>query len=368
MRNISINKLLCKMTSILLRVIPKKKKKAIFIGYPDYDDMLRGLLPHIKDLKLTVLVDNKKKPPFWVNNYRVKILKKKSLSGFFSLLSAEIVFFTHGIYSFYPTPTEKRQKIINLWHGMPLKNIGYLDRKNNVPGSHYTIATSVFFSKIMAEAFNIPRENVLICGLPRNDILFLETKNPYLLTLKKEYNKIVCWMPTYRHSQKGDFRFDGEPNKITEQCINELNLFFHKNNSLLVLKPHPMDMINYNFHSLSNIKIITNEILDGWQTTVYELLSITDALWTDYSSVFIDYIVTKKPIIFITQDLTSYKKSRGFTYPIINHPLPGKQFTTIEGILQHSFDSLFDNNEQYLDIYHDDNKFRHSILDDVINR
>ena len=46
-----------------------------------------------------------------------------------------------------------RQKIINMWHGMPLKKMGLLDNESVMPDSHYIYSTSKFFQEIMADVF-----------------------------------------------------------------------------------------------------------------------------------------------------------------------------------------------------------------------
>ena len=48
-------------------------------------------------------------------------------------------------------------KIVNMWHGMPLKTIGSLDPSSgghNPTTADYLVATSPFFQDIMAKAFN----------------------------------------------------------------------------------------------------------------------------------------------------------------------------------------------------------------------
>ena len=66
------------------------------------------------------------------------------------------------------------QTIVELWHGMPIKAIGAFDGKSasEVPFMHYSVATSNFFADIVAKSFYIPRDRVLVTGLPRNEWLF----------------------------------------------------------------------------------------------------------------------------------------------------------------------------------------------------
>ena len=42
-----------------------------------------------------------------------------------------------------------------------------------------------------------------------------------------------------------------------------------------------------------------------------EVLAVTDVLITDYSSVFVDFLATGRPVLFFTPDLEDYKTSRG---------------------------------------------------------
>jgi len=52
---------------------------------------------------------------------------------------------------------------------------------------------------------------------------------------------------------------------------------------------------------LSNIVDVSNKVDD-----IQEILLETDVLITDYSSVFFDFMVTKKPIVFYAYDLENY--------------------------------------------------------------
>src|SRR5690606_3485094 len=81
--------------------------------------------------------------------------------------------------------------------------------------------------------------------------------------------------------------------------LRKFNEYLHKNNILLVIKRHPFDKTH--FQSLSNIKDYSDNIVD-----VQELLVCTDILITDYSSVFFDFSLTNRPIIFYAYDYNEY--------------------------------------------------------------
>lgn len=335
-----MNKLISFFLKSILIVTSGIRNRIVYLSFPDYDDMLRGLLPHLKKMEVIILVSKDGSTPLWLDEYNVKVVDKKSIKGFYYLLSAQVIYFTHGIYSFYPKVNAKRQKIINLWHGMPLKNIGYLDGKTSVPDCHYCLATSDFFADLMSKAFGLSLDDVIVSGLPRNDLLMKETKNDYLLALKNKYSTVVCWLPTYRKSNIGDIRFDGKSDYNIKYNWMIINEYYKRQNAILILKPHPMDAdINTNI-DFSNIIILTEDSMNDVNTSLYEVLSITDMLWTDYSSVFIDYALTNKPIVFISPDISEYKASRGFAYDTDIYPLPGRSFKDVNEVLSCSLREL----------------------------
>ncbi len=60
----------------------------------------------------------------------------------------------------------------------------------------------------------------------------------------------------------------------------------------------------------SNTFIQYNEkIIDGTKIEdIQELLAITDLLITDYSSIALDYMITRNPVIIYASDIDEYKK------------------------------------------------------------
>src|SRR5206468_11041948 len=42
-----------------------------------------------------------------------------------------------------------------------------------------------------------------------------------------------------------------------------------------------------------------------------DVLAVTDAVVTDYSSIFVDFLATGRPVLFYTPDLDEYAASRG---------------------------------------------------------
>ena len=239
--------------------------------------------------------------------------------GIWSYLRAKHVFFTHGCFS--TIKPVSAQISVNIWHGMPIKNIGrYLGPDQPIKYSTYAVSTSPFFTEIISRAFEIPHKRVLEVGLPRNDLLLKEKD----ISLKERIcgkDKMVIWLPTYRHSVTGEIRLDGEAEKnvfnLPDLDIDELNAGLKEMRVVAVIKPHPMAVQaekDLTRKDLSNIRFIDEQWLINQHTSLYELLSLSDLLITDISSVLIDYLILNKPIVCHFPDVDEYKTSRGMIW------------------------------------------------------
>lgn len=259
---------------------------------------------------------------------KAKLVKRISIRGIWLFIRARYVFVSHGLFDSIHL-SQHSDKIINLWHGMPLKLLG-ASEKRGIPSStnfDYVISTSALYQNIMAEAFATTKDRVLVTGQPRCDLLYEPTDwfDSVGLTPSK-YNRIGIWLPTYRKSIVGDIRVDGEYNDngvsfLEEVDMRRLDKFLVSENIILLLKIHPMDALqNASFDGFTNIILIRPQ---DFHSQLYPLLGACDFLLTDYSSVFIDYQILRKPIGFVMNDIESYKTSRGFYFEDIEKALPG---------------------------------------------
>ncbi len=197
---------------------------------------------------------------------------------------------------------------------MPIKTIGALDGKlpADLSLTHYTVATSEFFADLMAQSFYLPRERVLLTGLPRNEWLFRQEERHVLR--KEGRAKLVLWLPTFRTSQRGEIRSDSDRNALdplSTQTLAALDAALDGAQSLLVIKLHAMDIKNTrDWLSYNNIRIFTDEGFRAAGLNLYKLLACSDALVTDFSSCAIDYLLLQKPIGLYSPDRSEY--ARGF--------------------------------------------------------
>src|SRR5699024_12508759 len=75
-------------------------------------------------------------------------------------------------------------------------------------------------------------------------------------------------------------------------------------NCHLLLKLHPAVELS----SLNNNDFVT-DVSSGYD--INALLTVTDILITDYSSIPFEFSILNKPMIFFSYDLDDYKKERG---------------------------------------------------------
>lgn len=232
---------------------------------------------------------------------------------------------------------------INLWHGMPLKNIGYLQDGANVPNGlldkintltsggfwndSYVVATSEFSGKLLSRAMAVPLKKILISSYPRT----IELYQRKLKHDTEEYR--IFYLPTFRNNRM--------INPILKLDLNQIDKHFQQKKIKLLIKPHYADISNWKItDGLINIQLIDA------REDVYEWLDKTDLLITDYSSVYFDYLLTKKPIIFFPYDYQYYKdQDRGFTVPY-NKYTPGIKVYTEEKLFE-IIDFIYEHLEEY---------------------
>ena len=199
--------------------------------------------------------------------------------------------------------------IINFWHGVPIKKIlfdnnrrkGFADFLVGSETKNYkavVIKTSKKEDKL-AKAFR--NENILVLGSPRDDMLI---KGISLLRGKSRYAKRISYIPTYRN-------YIGDLIPFSDSFLDKLEDYLEENNYIFFIQEHPlMPDDRLRIKGVKRVRTRTHECED-----VQELLLQTDILITDYSSVAMDFCLTKKPIIFYPYDYEEYLKySRDLYY------------------------------------------------------
>lgn len=304
-----------KLVSCFFKHLPsflfKTKKIVFFESVPDlsdntkpvFDEMIRRGLN--KEYRLVWVVSNESKVYPEISNVSY-IPRKKKLTWRYLQLRSKVIICCNDILQAY----NRNQKSIYLSHGLPIKDVKkYYTVPDNVD---YVLSPSRDAAGIMADQFNVDISKVISLGYPRNDVLVSSDIDVH--KIMNFSGKIVIWLPTFRQQKSGRIHGGNALPIINDQQIAKLiNEWAKNNNLLIVIKPHfAQDMTYIKALNLSNIKIISDKYLAEKSLTLYQLLSGSDALLTDYSSVYYDYTLCNKPIGVVWEDIEEYRKDPGF--------------------------------------------------------
>lgn len=248
----------------------------------------------------------------------------------------------------------KNTVYLQTWHGTPLKKIAQdiedssfdevkQDWEKDSSYWTYLLSSSTQVSKLLSKAFLIDEKKIITLGYPRNDMLMNVSEEVKDRIFKKvgisTNKKVILYAPTFRDDAKDFFSI-----KLTlDNFISSLS-----DDYILMIRMH------------TNIKNKSSEIFDKkniYDVSLYddiqELYTIADILVRYYSSVFFDYSLLQKPIIFYAYDLEKYKNVlRGFYYDY--ESLPGvivqsedELYTCIKNIQNYNYNKLNDFNHRF---------------------
>ena len=342
-------------------LIPKSKRRLVFYSYPDYSDNCRAMYEYMtkvgidKSYNITWVVRdvvrNKKAHP------QIRFVRHRSLKSLWAMCRSRYIIRTHSFWGNRYIP--KRQVMCIAWHGMPLKRIGIDITDENRASCDFILSTAKAFDKELMIAMGGGVAKCIHTGLPRNDRLFAVS------SLKEDlqwdnYDKIILWMPTFR-VRKGTKISDGTDTRlgiplVDRDMLQDLNKILNDKNYLLILKLHPWASDKWTDLGLSNIINFGDKDLPK-EYTLYDLIGQADALITDYSSVYIDYLLLDRPIGFVIDDVDEYREKRGFVFEPVEEYMPGEKIYTygqlVNWLESLDIDDYADKRKHIRDIFHE---------------
>ncbi len=271
------------------------------------------------------------------NNKNVFAIARHSDDHLRYLASAKYII-TNVSLPFYYCKKEE-QVYVNTWHGTPIKSLGFdmpdapvtiSNVLRNFLSTDYIISANPFLTSVFLDKYKLDglyEGTIIEEGYPRNDRLFHTDKAEIISNLQKygididSKKEIILYAPTWK----------GNDYNRPEIDVNEYIDFKRTVESMIdtdryqiLLKPHQVV-----YKELKKSGRMNDSLIPAFIDT-NELLSITDILISDYSSIFYDYLVTDKPVIFYIPDLEKYKNERGLY--LEPEALPGPCFTKLSEI------------------------------------
>lgn len=303
-----------------------------------------------------VMNDDKKREELGEKYGKEYFLDGKTMAGIRKILSCK-VWFTSTAPPLYGVGFRKKYVILNLWHGIPLKKIGmeqenlsWFTRKyykylfaDNYEG---VVTTSSHLVHIMSRSFLVEPERIKVWGQPRNDVLFSSNSEGKGLeeVFSGElppYEKVVLYAPTFRdHEPTQLFPFQDMDRERLCQWLEEKKIF-------LCIRLHLYDQTGYQWiqeldRTGSRIRFLNEDRV----ADIMEVLKEFDLLITDYSSIYMDYLLTGKPVLFLPYDQEEYLKDRGMNFPY-DQVTPGPKPKTFQEFLN-SMEDLLYNHDGYV--------------------
>lgn len=237
---------------------------------------------------------------------------------------------------------------VQTWHGTPLKRMlhdldevigrddGYVERVNRAIGQWTTLLSpSPYATHAFRSAFRYDGD-VLETGYPRNDVLCRQETSTLAEQVRQRLQlpagkRVVLYAPTFRDDVRSRRGFSFELPFDLERFGQEMG-----EDVVLLLRMHVLVA-----DRLAVPTALKHQVIDASRyPDIQELMLVSDVLVTDYSSVFFDYALLGRPMVFHAYDLERYRDTlRGF-YLDYESEVPGPVTTTEDQLLSALHDSL----------------------------
>ena len=273
------------------------------------------------------------------------------------IISSARCWITDGGFPLKTPFNHKNRLLINLWHGIPLKKVGlqgysgfgwlrvYLTLKMFSKNYSLFSSTSENLKSIYKDSFLIDESIIKTLGQPRNDYLFNSSKKIEDFIDAGIYNKVILYAPTWRSGIYGD-DWEGEDTKFfpfNDFEQKKLEQYLEYNQILLCLRPHHLQKSE--IENSKWIKDFSSDICNE----VMDVINQFDLVITDYSSIYFDFLILNKPVLFLPYDLEEYINNVGLNFnfdKVTPGPKPKNQVEFIEEINKLLFDNEYYNEER----------------------
>ncbi|MDR3069539.1 MAG: CDP-glycerol glycerophosphotransferase family protein [Propionibacteriaceae bacterium] len=223
---------------------------------------------------------------------------------------------------------------VNTWHGVPLKRLGN-DQPASLKSSFRRLETGKhsydtfliqgeFDRKVLTSAYNISPKQFLMSGLPRNDVLANAGPDQRIQARARigvpEGKKVILYAPTFR-----EYLLDGLdvvlPSHIDFQRWEaELG-----DDYVFLFRAH------YEVARVTDFPAHSDFARDvSSYPELADLMIAADVLISDYSSIFFDFAILKRPMICYAYDYDEYESKRGLYFDV-RKELPAAE--TEDGVL-----------------------------------
>lgn len=225
------------------------------------------------------------------------------------------------------------QVYVNTWHGTPLKTLGkdsagslaqHKNIQRNFVHATHLVSPNRYTSDKILESHDLDglySGTVIEVGYPRIDTTLSADGDVLRRKLMQEDPRpLLIFAPTWR-GEVG--RVDSDVSRLVKD-VQTLR-FGVADKYKVMLRVHPLTK-----RFLEGTDVEALVVPEEIETN--ELLAVTDLLVTDYSSIFFDFLVTGRPIVYYAHDLEHYRASRGMYLDL--EQLPGTTCKSTESLVE----------------------------------
>jgi CDP-glycerol glycerophosphotransferase len=328
-------------------ILPKNERIVIFESFlgKQYSDNPRAIYEYMQenypDYRLCWSVDKRYRETFQQNG--IPYIQRFSLKWLFLMNRAGAWITNSRLPLWIPKP--RKTTYLQTWHGTPLKRLAADMEEVHMPGTDtkkykqnflkeaskwdYLVSPNAYSTAIFRRAFGF-NKTMIETGYPRNDFLLNKNNEEEIVKIKEKCRlpgdkKIILYAPTWRDNEfyeRGRYKFDikMDLDKMKAELVDEY---------VIILRMHYLIAENID---LSDYKGFVYDF--SMYEDIRELYLIADMLITDYSSVFFDYAILKRPILFYVYDIEDYRDNlRGFYFDF-EKKAPGPLVITTDQLIK----------------------------------
>lgn len=209
------------------------------------------------------------------------------------------------------------QKYMKIWDVTPIRATGKSKKKGfgmignqqkNFFASDYLFFSNEFAMEQVQRDYmleNVATSKALISGYPRNEILFDEEKRAKIREKHGMNDLQTFFYSPVRRVETDTIALKAQREQMIEQ-LWELDKLLADNQKVYAKVQKEMsDLIDW-----GGMKHVV-KVPSGYST--YEFLGAVDGLITDYSSIMLDYAVTRRPIVLFQYDKAVYMSNNSFS-------------------------------------------------------
>lgn len=215
---------------------------------------------------------------------------------------------------------------LSLWHGIPIKRIERdvgprrqrretlltrLVSAGREAPPDFVLSTSEFVTQCFSRAFDVPADHCWELGYPRADHLLSSPADPPAALVRDQdvwqelvsARHVVGLFLTWRDDRVDDVADEGLVRRLAEACT--------RHGAVLTYKAH---------YNVAPTAAPSDCVVLPPDADLNAYLGLCEVLVTDYSSVALDFLLMRRPVVYYMPDVAHYAETRGFTVDPMNLP------------------------------------------------